>query len=74
MPQVLEGSPRQSTPTGRWVTEAEYAQYAGLARQTLTNWRHQDRKAGRTEALQGFPRYRRFGRAVRYLADDGGRA
>jgi hypothetical protein len=64
-------------PSGRWVTEREYAAHFRLARQTLTNWRCADAKAGRAEALPGYPRYRRFGCAVRYwLPDDdfGGRA
>ena len=38
--------------------------------QTLANWRHKDRKAGRTEARPGYPVYRRFGKAVRYLLED----
>jgi len=52
---------------GRWVTERVYADQYGLSRQTLTNWRYRDLKAGRTEAAPGFPRYKRFGRAVRYF-------
>src|ERR1700733_2745164 len=51
---------------GRWITETEYARIHALSRQTLCNWRYQDRKAGRKEARRGFPQYRRFGRAVRY--------
>jgi hypothetical protein len=53
-----------------WVSEREYAQRHGLARQTLCNWRHRDRKAGRDHALPGHPVYRRFGRAVRYWLGD----
>jgi hypothetical protein len=51
---------------GRWVTELAYAEHFSLSRQTLINWRYRDSHAGRTEAQPGFPRYRRFGRAVRY--------
>lgn len=51
---------------GRWVTAAEYARLTGLSEQTLANWRYRDRKAGRTEAEPGKPRYRYFGKAVRY--------
>lgn len=51
---------------GRWVSEAVYADIYALSRQTLTNWRYEDRKAGRNGAREGFPVYRRFGRAVRY--------
>ena len=56
---VLEGE-------GRWVSEREYSQRHGLARQTLCNWRHRDRRAGRDSALPGYPVYRRFGKCVRY--------
>lgn len=51
---------------GRWVTAAEYARVTGLSVQTLANWRYRDRRAGRTEAEPGKPRYRYFGNAVRY--------
>jgi hypothetical protein len=50
----------------RWVTAAIYAEIFGLSEQTLANWRHQDRRAGRTEPRSGYPRYRYFGSAVRY--------
>jgi hypothetical protein len=58
---------------GRWVTEKVYAPIHGLAPQTLANWRYRDRLAGRDCAAPGFPRYKRFGTAVRYWlpADDG---
>jgi hypothetical protein len=51
---------------GRWVTAKEFAQIVGIKVQTLTNWRWQDRRAGREEAEPGKPRYRYFGSAVRY--------
>jgi hypothetical protein len=50
----------------RWVTEQAYATIHSISRQTLTNWRYQDKRAGRDHAAPGFPEYRRFGRAVRY--------
>ena len=56
----------KATNAGRWVTENLYAELHGLARQTLTNWRYQDRKAGRLEPRPDYPRYRKFGAAVRY--------
>jgi hypothetical protein len=54
---------------GRWVTEARYAETYSISRQSLANWRYRDRQAGRTEAGPGFPVYRRFGKAVRYLLE-----
>jgi hypothetical protein len=51
---------------GRWISEAQFSAYSGLARQTLANWRYRDRQAGRTEPLPGFPEWRTFGRAIRY--------
>ena len=60
-----DGSTRVAPP-GRWIKEAEFASIHGLSRQTLCNWRYRDRKAGRTEALPGYPQYRYFGCAVRY--------
>jgi hypothetical protein len=56
----------ESFSSGQWVTEAEYAQKHRLARQTLTNWRFRDRRAGRKQAQPGYPIYRYFGGAVRY--------
>lgn len=53
-----------------WMTAQSYARLYHLHPQTLANWRHQDRKAGRSEARPGYPHYRRFGGAVRYLADN----
>jgi hypothetical protein len=59
-----------SANRGRWVSERTYAELHGLARQTLCNWRHQDKKASRGPQ-PGKPLYKRFGAAVRYwLADD----
>ena len=54
------------THCDRWVTERAYAEIHSLARGTLTNWRFLDRRAGRTEALPGYPRYRYFSTSVRY--------
>jgi hypothetical protein len=52
---------------GRWVTEATFSEIHGISRQTLANWRYRDRQAGRVGAASGYPVYKRFGRAVRYL-------
>lgn len=61
----------QSAAGGKWVTEAVFAGISGLARQSLTNWRARDRKAGRRQAEPGYPHYAYFGAAVRYwLADE----
>jgi hypothetical protein len=51
---------------GRWITDRAYSDLHGIPRQTLINWRHRDRKAGRDQAEAGYPEYRYFGRAVRY--------
>jgi hypothetical protein len=56
--------------TIRWVTVAQYSKIYSISRQSLANWRFRDRQAGRTEAQPGFPQYRYFGRAVRYLVDE----
>ena len=53
----------------RWVTEASYSEIYSISRQTLANWRYRDRRSGRTEAPSGFPKYRRFGKAIRYLLE-----
>jgi hypothetical protein len=52
--------------TGRWISGRKYAEIHDLAPQTLANWRHKDRQAGRNSATEGYPQYRRFGCAVRY--------
>lgn len=52
--------------SGRWVTERTYAEIHSLAKGSLANWRFRDRRAGRTEALPGYPRYKYWGTAVRY--------
>jgi hypothetical protein len=62
-----QAAEQQQTELGRWVSEQTYANVYGLSRQTLTNWRYRDKLAGRSEAAPGFPIYRRFGKAVRYL-------
>ena len=51
---------------GRWITDLAYSTLYGIPRQTLINWRHRDRKAGRDCAEPGYPEYKRFGKAVRY--------
>lgn len=51
---------------GRWVPTREYGAIYSLPPQTLDTWRYKDSLAGRSEALPGYPRYRRYGRAVRY--------
>lgn len=57
------------TYAGVWITEKEYAALYALNRQTLSMWRFDDRKAGRTCALPGYPTYRKIGNAVRYLVE-----
>ena len=54
------------TTTGRWVTDAEFSAHTSISRQTLANWRHVDSKAGRDAAAPGYPKYKRFGRCIRY--------
>ena len=66
MQRETQRSAYPSAARGRWVTERAYAEWHGLSKQTLTNWRWRDRKAGLSEAAAGYPQYRRFGRAVRY--------
>lgn len=62
----------ETRPNGRWVRDVTFARITGLSRQTLANWRAADKRAGRTGPAEGYPIYRRFGRAVRYwLPDDG---
>lgn len=60
----------RTDPAMRFVTEAKYAELRSLARQTLSNWRYRDRMAGRNHALPGYPTYRYFGTAVRYVLED----
>jgi hypothetical protein len=55
----------------QWLTERQFAEQFGLARQTLSNWRYRDKQSGRTEAAPDFPTYRRFGKTIRYLVEDG---
>lgn len=52
---------------GRWVTAKLFAAHHSLHPQTLANWRAADRAVGRTTARDGYPTYRRYGSAVRYL-------
>ena len=65
MEQVESHSATQRV-LGRWVSEKVYSELHSISRQTLTNWRYRDRLAGLSEAAPGYPRYKRFGRAVRY--------
>ena len=60
----------QQAQKPRWVTAARYSQIHSISVQTLANWRFKDRRDGRTEARAGFPRWRYFGRAVRYLLEE----
>ena len=59
----------RGTVTTKWVTARTYANIHSFSAQTLANWRHQDRKAGLSQARPGYPTYRRFGEAIRYLLD-----
>ena len=52
---------------GFWVTPREFSRLTGIPRQTLANWRYQDRRAGRASAAPGRPIYRKFGNCVRYF-------
>lgn len=53
------------------MTEKEFSEIYSIPRQTLCNWRSQDRKAGRDGPRPGYPIYRRFGGCIRYwLPDD----
>jgi hypothetical protein len=58
---------QDSVNGGRWVTAGRYARLHDLSVQTLANWRHQDKVLGRNSARPGYPTYRRYGGAVRYL-------
>jgi hypothetical protein len=59
------------TKRGIWVTDAKYSEVSGVKRQTLSNWRHLDKVAGRTQPPPGFPMWRRFGtKAIRYWLPD----
>jgi len=64
--QVTTKHSTQTLVSGRWITERQYAELHSISRQTLSNWRFRDRRAGRSSASPGYPVYRRFGRAVRY--------
>ena len=55
----------------QWLTERQFAERYGIAKQTLANWRYRDKVHGRTEAAPDYPTYRRFGKAIRYLIEDG---
>ena len=63
----MKHQPAVVSEEGRWVTGERYARLHDIGVQTLANWRHQDKVQGRTTARPGFPIYRRFGGAVRYL-------
>jgi hypothetical protein len=54
------------TPVWVWVTEKTFAHTFNLNRQSLANWRLQDRRAGRSDSRPGYPVYKYFGHAVRY--------
>lgn len=56
----------QQNIKAEWVTGSQYAAIHHLSEQTLATWRRQDKLAGRDGAAPGFPRYKRFGRAIRY--------
>ncbi len=56
---------------GFWDSDKLYSQLFGIPRQTLATWRFYDKKAGRLEAEPGKPRYRRWGRSVKYWFEPG---
>lgn len=53
-----------------WVNETLFARLIGSSVQSLRNQRYRDLKDGRKEAKEGYPRYRRFGKSVRYWRAD----
>jgi hypothetical protein len=57
-------------PVRRWVPGKLYAAIHNIHPQTLANWRHFDLRAGRACAPPGYPQYKRFGKAVRYLLEE----
>jgi hypothetical protein len=67
--QIPAAATATTAPAIRWITEKEYASIHGLHRQTLANWRHVDKLAGREFAAAGYPVYKRFGRAIRYQVE-----
>jgi len=69
--QVTARKPQTASSTKKksWLTEREYADEFNVPRQTLCNWRHLDKKSGRTGAAPGQPVYRKFGTAVRYYVE-----
>jgi len=50
----------------RWITARELARLTGIAEQTLRNWAYLDRRAGCEGGRPGYPRWKRFGKCVRY--------
>ena len=52
-----------------WVTAREYSKRHNIHLCTLGNWRFRDLQAGRSSAPDGYPEYRRFGRAIRYRVE-----
>jgi hypothetical protein len=55
---------------GTWTTARRYSRFFDVDEQVLANWRYRDKKAGREQALPGYPQYRRFGKAVRYFVPE----
>jgi hypothetical protein len=51
----------------RLIDTAAKAEQLGLSEETLNGWRYRDHKAGRSQALPGFPKYFKYGKAIRYL-------
>jgi len=43
------------------------AKQLGLSEETLQGWRYRDKLAGRTQAQDGYPKYFKYGKSVRYL-------
>lgn len=60
---------KQTENYPKWVTEKTFAELTAINPQTLRNWRYLDRRAGRMQASDGFPEYKRFGKSVRYKID-----
>jgi len=56
----------------RWLTELEYATRYRISRQTLANWRHQERHGAAKDATR--PIWVKIGRCIRYRVNESGLA
>ena len=51
----------------RLIDTKTKARQLGVSEETLNGWRYRDHKAGRSQALPGFPKYFKYGKVIRYL-------